>query len=54
MPRTSVTLKLGLQGLRIGERSDLAAGIEMLGEAGDVGVSVGSEAGIVLIIVLGR
>ena len=33
-------------------RRDLAAGVQMLREAGDAGVGVGSDAGIVLIVVL--
>ena len=38
--------------MRVGDARDLAAGVEMLGEAGRAGVGVGSNAGIMLIVVL--
>ena len=46
--------QIGPERLRIGERSDLAAGIEMLRETGDVGIRVGSDAGVVLVVVFRR
>ena len=38
--------------LRVGDARDLAAGIEMLRESGRTGVRIGSDAGIVLIVIL--
>ena len=38
--------------LRVGDARDLASGIEMLRETGEAGVGVGSDAGIVLIVIL--
>jgi hypothetical protein len=44
--------EIGFDDLRVGDARYLATGVEMLREAGGAGVGVGSDAGIVLIVVL--
>ena len=51
LPRCSNS---GRSVLRIGERSHLTAGIEMLCEPGNVGIGVRRGGGVVLIVVFGR
>jgi len=46
--------EIGFHDLGVGDGSDLAAGVQILGEAGRAGKGVGSDAGIVLIVVLKR
>ena len=46
--------EIGFHDLGVGDGGDLAAGVEILGEAGRAGIGVGSDAGIVLIVILER
>ena len=47
-------VEVGRNDLGVGDGGDLAAGIEMLSEPGHAGISVGSDAGIVLVVILQR
>jgi hypothetical protein len=54
MPRVWVVLRLDLTMIGVGDGCNLRARVEMLGEAGNAGIGVGRDGGIVLIEVLER
>ena len=53
-PEGLLSAEVGLHEVGVDDGEDLSAGVEMFGEAGDTGVGVGRERGIVLVVVLER